>query len=211
MKINLNKLVEISSVGFSFPQTTKDIKDSGVVIPLFEKESGHGLILTKRNANLRNHPGQISFPGGVHHQEDGSLQETAIREWEEELGVSRNSLQIISAYRPANTFTGYIIYPFVALYTGDFHFHCNESEVEKVILISLEDLNHLPFYTISNPRFPEKEGIYYFDLGDDLLWGATCHILVGFLRELAGFERKPKQVTRNMEGPPFFDPKKWKT
>lgn len=206
MRIHRSKLLQIPKSELIDPHPEIPAKKSGVIIPLYEKDGKEGVILTKRNSNLRNHPGQISFPGGVHGQEDMSLKETAFREWEEEVGVSREALQFIAPYRPFHTFTGYIIYPFFAQYSGNFQFNINKSEVEELIFLDFESFETLPFYSGVHPRKPDYP-IYYLDLGKELLWGATGFILVSFLRELAEFQRTPRSVLLNLLHPPFFDPK----
>jgi len=182
-------------------------KPASVIMPFFKNSRGlHNVILTKRNQKLKNHPGQISFPGGVWGGEGESLLDTAFREWEEELGVGVNSLDILGSFGEFNTFTGYVIVPFVAMYYGDFNFSPNPHEVEELVLLDLDDFYNKPFYELSHPRLSGKT-VYYLELHKDLLWGATAHILVRFLKEFAGFERQGVPVSPNISEAPFFNPR----
>ncbi|NBU97342.1 MAG: CoA pyrophosphatase [Spirochaetia bacterium] len=187
----------------SVPQSSS--KASSVVVPLYSDTNGNfSVILTKRNENLKNHPGQISFPGGVKGQGE-NLMETALREWEEEVGDNRHSLEVLGSFGEFNTFTGYVIVPFIAYYKGNFNFKPNPDEVERMILLDLESFHSEPFYEMENPRNPGKS-IYYLRLSNDILWGATAQILVSFLSEFGNFERRGEKVFPNLNKPPFFSP-----
>ncbi|MCZ8155272.1 MAG: CoA pyrophosphatase [Leptospira sp.] len=188
------------------PNTTEKI--SSVIIPIFETESlGQGLILTQRSAHLKSHPGQISFPGGVVDPTDSDLLQCALREWEEEMGVSRNLLKILGRHEGLQTRTGFHITPFLGMYTGDFEFSHNPDEVDRIILLPFSELLSTPFYAIQIPGQPPDHFAYYFDLKDGLLWGATCEMILRFLREYASFNRKPELIKPNLSTPPFLNPK----
>lgn len=207
MTLNRNKLSLIPTSELFDPYPELNAKQSAVIIPLFTKEEKDHLILIKRSSHLPSHAGQLAFPGGMLSTKDQSLQETALREWEEEIGVSRENLKLLAPYRPTHTFTGFVIFPFFAEYTGNFHFQPCPKEVEKIIFLDLEDFWSKPFYAIQSPR-NSKYLVYYLDLGEELLWGATAYLIVQFIRELGGFSRKPLLVKPNLEKPPFLDVKK---
>lgn len=190
--------------------SSEGLKLSSVVLPFYKTESGKtGILLTKRSDHLKSHAGQISFPGGKFDESDETLLETALREWEEETGSSRDNLEVIGSYHSLNTGTGYHITPFITFYTGDFQFNPNRNEVDFLLHVELEELLHLPFYAIHFDHHPSgRVEVYYFDLPQGLLWGATCHILVQFLKEFCGFRRKAELVKANLKIPPFFSPPK---
>jgi 8-oxo-dGTP pyrophosphatase MutT (NUDIX family) len=168
-----------------------------------------GIILTKRSEHLSSHAGQISFPGGKFDVSDKTLLETALREWEEETGESRNTLEVIGSYDSINTGTGYHITPFISVYKGNFNFLLNKQEVDFLILLELRELLQLPFYSIQiDNHLSGRANLYYFDLSQGLLWGATCHILYHFLKDFCGFSRKPKIVKQNLDVIPYFQPPK---
>ncbi|PJZ83677.1 NUDIX hydrolase [Leptospira harrisiae] len=184
---------------------TSEVK-SGVIFPLYgSKDIAEGIILTERSKNLKSHPGQISFPGGVKEKEDSNLLVTALREWEEEMGVQSSTLNVLGKLEGLHTRTGFHITPFLATYEGDLSFQHNTEEVERVILLSFSDLWTKPFYAIQVPG--REHFAYYFDLGDGLLWGATCEMILRFLRAHSSFDRTPLLVKPNLVVPPFLDPK----
>ncbi|MBP9884724.1 MAG: CoA pyrophosphatase [Leptospiraceae bacterium] len=210
MKIPFDKLKDLLA-NSEFPQvSTSGLQASSVLVPFyFTNENKPGIILTKRSEHLKNHPGQISFPGGKFDESDKTLLETALREWEEETGETRETLEIIGSYHSLDTGTGYHITPFISIYRGNFNFSPNQNEVDFLIHLELEKLLSSPFYTMEWEKHPSgRFHIYYFDLPEGLLWGATCHILLQFLKEFCEFNRKPQLVERNLSKAPFFSPPK---
>ncbi|WCL49669.1 NUDIX hydrolase [Leptospira sp. GIMC2001] len=179
---------------------------SSVVMPFYHNENqSTGLVLTMRSKNLKSHPGQISFPGGMQEPNE-AIFETGLREWEEEMGVSRELLEVIGAYKSFDTRTGFHITPIICKYLGQFDFSINPAEVETWFRLDLAELQELDFYSMD---YGDKLGhrIHYFDLGDrGLLWGATCEIILNFLHDFTDFQRKPIVVQPNLTKPPFFQP-----
>src|SRR5918992_5570760 len=88
---------------------------AGVLVPVIAG-AAPSLVFTKRTEDLRRHPGEISFPGGLPHPEDADLRATALRETEEEIGVPAGSVEVVGTLPPISTFvTGILIVPFVGL------------------------------------------------------------------------------------------------
>ncbi|MDX1960527.1 MAG: CoA pyrophosphatase [Leptospiraceae bacterium] len=200
MLFNFEKLKTHSSKRITPPEPRKY---SSVVVPLIQKEEKIYLLLTKRNSNLKHHPGQISFPGGMCDMGE-ELIDTAKREWEEELGVSSSNLEFICELDSIDTFTGFIIHPFLAFHHGSLEFQLSMEEVETVILLDLKELERIPFFAIEHPRNKE-ELVYYFYLNGETFWGATCAITVRLLYQFSSFQRKPNIVLPNLRIPPFLD------
>ncbi|NUM40723.1 MAG: CoA pyrophosphatase [Leptospiraceae bacterium] len=183
----------------------EDYKLSSVVIPIFKDTNGDlSLILTKRSETLKNHAGQISFPGGMYSESDRSLEETGLREWEEETGEPKEFIKILGKYSEIKTRTGYQIVSYVGVYSGNFQFDLSE-EVEYLFTVKFSEFFNLPFYTIEYKPHPPGF-IYYFQHDVGLIWGATCEIILQFLKDFLGFQRTPQQVKPNISTPPFFIP-----
>ncbi|TGK09418.1 CoA pyrophosphatase [Leptospira selangorensis] len=211
IRLELDKLKkELPFLPEGEPNLPEDVAHSSVVMPVFQKNGQDGFLLQKRNPNLASHPGQISFPGGVKDPEDKDLLVTALREWEEEMGAPDKELSVIGNYRGQLTHTGFHITPFLAKYSGDFKFEFNPEEVERIIILELDRLWEAPFYSIKGRRKPDSPllEVFYFDIEEGLLWGATARIIVDFLREYAGFDRPPILRTPNLSSAPFLDVKK---
>jgi 8-oxo-dGTP pyrophosphatase MutT (NUDIX family) len=156
-------------------------KQSGVLVIIhFNHEYTPTIIFTKRSSNLRNHAGEISFPGGRVSDQDHSMIETALRETYEEIGLSIQKEKIIGSLAPTNTYTTKIlIYPFIVILSKiSIPFKPNE-EVEQVIEIPLEVLRNK--ITIDEEHSSSDNKMFKFNVDGYLIWGATARILKNLL------------------------------
>jgi 8-oxo-dGTP pyrophosphatase MutT (NUDIX family) len=157
--------------------------DAAVLIPMHGWPENPGLVFTERRGDLRRHAGEVSFPGG--RQDPGEdLLETALREAEEEIGLSRDRVEVAGALPPVGTFvTSYKVHPFVGLIDEGLRFEPNPAEVESVLVASLDDLVAGYGKRRLMPRgIPIKTDTYV--VGDSLIWGATARILGDLLERL---------------------------
>ena len=92
---------------------TENLIEAAVLIPIVERNDGLKVILTKRSNNLKQHPGQISFPGGKSEKTDKSLVATALRETKEEIGINDKNVEILGQLSQHVTITGFKITPFI--------------------------------------------------------------------------------------------------
>lgn len=156
-----------------------DAREAAVLALIYPETRGLHLILTRRTEHLRGHSGQISFPGGRCDPEDGSYTHTALRETEEELGVTNDQIDVIgdlaSFYIPPSN---YNVYPSVGFTAQKPHFKPNPDEVAEVITFPLVDL--------LDPRIKHEEErdfqgfkvqIPYYDIQGHKVWGATAVML----------------------------------
>ena len=72
-----------------------DVRHAAVLIPILSQRDGLTLLLTQRTDHLDNHPGQVSFPGGVTEANDDTLEHTALRETREEIGLKHSNIDIL--------------------------------------------------------------------------------------------------------------------
>ena len=151
---------------------------SAVLVALVEHPNGPSVILTRRTDHLRNHPGQISFPGG-RVEESESVHEAAVREAHEEIGLNPESVHIIGELDPLTTFvSNSLIIPVVARIDGVPSFTLQEAEVARVFIAPLHDLAREDTYR--NEWWSRPQGdinIHFFELDDETVWGATGRIL----------------------------------
>lgn len=158
------------------------VKYSSVLLLLFPDADQLYTCLTKRNASMRHHPGQISLPGG-RVEEGESPERTALRETREEIGVSPPDVRILGRlsdlYVSASRF---MIFPYVGWVNHKPDFELNADEAEKILLFPVnlsrkgDEISRLPMKTslgtIDVPCYP-------FD--GEIIWGATAMILTEFL------------------------------
>ena len=168
------------------PEESTTLKAPGgvvaaVLIPLYVSDGDLHAVFTKRNADLRRHAGEISFPGG--RRDDGEeLRETALREAEEEIGLASDDVEIVGALPPTGTIvTNYVIYPFVGLIEPGGVFRPNPIEVDAVVELSLPALiAGFERKRLIRRGVPIKTDTY--TVGGNFIWGATARI-VGTLVE----------------------------
>jgi 8-oxo-dGTP pyrophosphatase MutT (NUDIX family) len=156
------------------------LRYAAVLIPLFKAASEYRILFTKRTDRVEAHKGQISFPGGRVEEEDGSPLETALREAEEEVGLSRKDVTVLGQMDDARTVSSnYIVHPFVGLIPYPYEFKTSVQEVKKLI--------EVPFQVfLSGDSGGENspvvyEGVTYQSLayryGGEVIWGATARIM----------------------------------
>ena len=148
---------------------------AAVLLPLVE---GDRLIFTRRTEHLSRHPGEISFPGGLAHEEDADIVETALRETDEELGLPPDRVEVLGALEPVHTFVSAIlIVPFVGIVSGAPAFSPSEDEIAEVLSYSLEDLSAAET-TVEWPRDGHVYRGFAYPMSDgNTIWGASAKIL----------------------------------
>lgn len=162
------------------------LKPAAVLVPIIRRPHGHTVLLTKRADHLRQHKGQISFPGGRRDAGDVSLAAAALREAHEEVGLPPSSVQVIGYLDDYPTITGYRITPVVGYIEADFVAAPEPGEVAVAFELPLD-------WITGDNRFERKEmtriGVTmpFLELkfGEHAIWGATAGILWN-LREQFG-------------------------
>jgi 8-oxo-dGTP pyrophosphatase MutT (NUDIX family) len=156
-------------------------KDAAVLVPLYPDLIA---VFTERRAELRRHAGEISFPGGRQDHPGEDLSETALREADEEIGLSPSDVELVGALPPVGTFvTGYRIHPFVGVIQPGHTWSPQESEVAQVLEFSLQDLvrGH-QMKRLARMGVPFKTPTYTVD--GHLVWGATARIVQSLLERV---------------------------
>ncbi len=163
---------------------------AAVLIPIYVIEDHLAAVFTKRHSELRRHAGEISFPGGKCDTGEDPRQ-TALREAEEEIGLPRESVELVGALPPTSTFvTNYSVYPFVGLIEAGLDFQANPLEVEEVVEFTLPEL--VAGYAkkrLIRRGVPIKTDAY--TIGESLIWGATARIVTVLLEKLDPLVEKP--------------------
>ena len=162
------------------------IRPAAVLVPFFDRGGEAHLVLTKRPQHMPTHKGEIAFPGGKFEDDDGSLEQTALREMEEEVGVPRRAVEIVGELRAYGTLSSrFGIVPFVGILDEPAAYEADPSEVERVLEVPLSEL--LEDGVHREERWglaPADRPVHFFELEDETVWGATAGILHGFLESL---------------------------
>jgi 8-oxo-dGTP pyrophosphatase MutT (NUDIX family) len=153
-------------------------KKAAVMIALVERKGILHIIFTERALHLRHHPGQVSFPGGKYELSDKNLQQTAIRETEEEIGIQPHLMEIIGQLAPLKTVSGFEVLPIIAFVDNKLILDIDAQEVKSVFEVPLHFLldknNFYKQYLIANKT---RHFTYYIGYQNHLIWGATAQIL----------------------------------
>jgi 8-oxo-dGTP pyrophosphatase MutT (NUDIX family) len=158
--------------------------ESAVLVPLYLREDQLHIVFIERGSDLRNHAGQISFPGGRRDPTDDELVQTALREAHEEIGLDPATVELFGSLAPvATAVTEFAIYPFVGLITRGQEWVLAPLEVEAVIECPLTELAATHEYrTLTRDGLPFPTDCY--TTGPHLVWGATARILTDLLDRL---------------------------
>ncbi len=153
-------------------------KPAAVLVPIIERDGHLSILLTRRQADLKTHGGQISFPGGKVEGCDGSPLVTALRETEEEVGIKRDFVDVLGYCDDYQTVTGYRIVPVVGLVGGDFKLKPDVSEVAEIFEVPFDFLMDAGNHRKESLEWDGKRRHYFAMLyGRYYIWGATAGIL----------------------------------
>lgn len=153
------------------------IRPAAVLVPLVDHPQPT-VLLTQRAAHLNDHAGQISFPGGKIDATDASPLDTALREAEEEIGLSREFVDPVGYLDLYGTSFGFRILPTVARVRPGFKLRINQSEVDEAFEVPLAFLMNPANHQLQSKEFRGMERSYYaMPYEDRYIWGATAGIL----------------------------------
>ena len=161
------------------------LRPAAVLVPIVERVEP-AVLLTLRTEHLPTHAGQVSFPGGRFHSTDASLTETALREFEEEIGIDRQFVELagyLDFHETVNS--GFVILPVVGFVREDFELRIDPHEVAEVFEVPLGFL--LDAKNRARGRI-ERDGVMReFDtirFGTHTIWGATAAMIVNLAERL---------------------------
>ncbi len=155
---------------------------AAVLFPIVLRDVAPTVLLTQRTAHLRDHAGQIAFPGGRVEADDRSAVDTALRETEEEIGLARERVDILGFLPEYRTGTGFRVTPVVALVRPPFELNPDPFEVAEAF--------EVPLGFLLDPANHRRHSLHYrgalrhyfaMPYGDYFIWGATA----GMIRSLA--------------------------
>ncbi len=158
---------------------------AAVLVPIIDHENGLSVLFTQRASHLRHHPGQVSFPGGRIESEDSGPLAAALRETEEEIGLSREHVTFVGYLDSQLVLSGFWVTPVVAFVQPGFALQVDRCEVESTFEVPLE-------YILDSTNHHSRERqigtttlrVYDIPFGEHHIWGATASMLMALHRLL---------------------------
>ena len=188
------KLEELEDIAVT-PPLTQDIFDTGrrrlaaVLLLVRRIDNEPHLVFMRRTEKVHSHKGQISFPGGGFKPEDGTLEQAAIRETEEELGIQPTYYRVLGELPAIDTVvSNFLIHPFLAMSLNDaapLTYIPDDFEVAEVLELPLRALMnpaiiHLEEWLVGG----ETRQVRFYNYQSTVIWGATAFILKNLLEQL---------------------------
>ncbi|MER8966239.1 CoA pyrophosphatase [Mesorhizobium sp. M0808] len=156
----------------------KALRDAAVLIPVVDHGHEATVLLTRRAEKLRNHSGQVAFPGGTIDPTDASPETAALRETSEEIGLDSDYIEIIGSLPDYVSGSGYRIAPVLGIVRPGFSLTLNSDEVDAVFEVPLGFLMDPANHTRDSRMWNDLEWFYYeMPYGGQRIWGVTAGII----------------------------------
>ncbi len=171
----------------SLRDSNRQLTPAAVLVPVVIRPTGPTILLTQRTAHLRDHAGQVSFPGGRCEEHDASPEHTALREAEEEVGIAPGQVEILGRLPEYRTGTGFVVTPVVGFVAPPLNLKLDDFEVAEVF----EPPLHFLLDTSNHQRQTmeirgERHEFWAMPWQGYFIWGATAGMLVTLHRFLFG-------------------------
>ena len=158
---------------------------AAVLVPLVERDTGLTVLLTQRAETLKDHAGQISFPGGRIEPEDADAWHAALREAYEEIGLRADLVEFAGYLPDHHVITGFRVTPVVGFVNPDYELRIAAAEVHDVFEVPLDFILDAANHKSRRRNFAGVTiDVHDIPYGDRNIWGATAGMLMTFRRML---------------------------
>jgi 8-oxo-dGTP pyrophosphatase MutT (NUDIX family) len=166
----------------------EDMPEAGILVPVTRNARHPEIIFTRRSQSLSTHKGQVAFPGGKFDLSDKIIENTALRECHEEIGIKPEDVEIVSPLSHVVSLHGIRVSPFVGLVPEDVELTPNPAELDRVFKVPVE------YFLTTEPTRRDKmtyKGIAlsvpsyeYHDLGETYqIWGLSAIVVVELMNQ----------------------------
>ena len=185
MRRNLQN-IPAKAIAIQWPRERPAPREAGVLVPLINWRDEAAVLFTLRSSDLREHRGEVSFPGGQRDAGDATIEETALRETAEEIYVPRERVDVLGTFAPVPNKTNTTRVTPIVGFLGDVdpaQVRFNPSEVEAVFALTLRQLRDPAL--VSTRQFRDTAIKYNVYAGGPAeVWGLTAIILAGVLKHV---------------------------
>lgn len=162
------------------------LKPAAVLIPIIDRDTGLTMLFTRRASHLKDHSGQVSFPGGRVAAGDATPEATALREAEEEIGLAPARVELLGRLPEYHTRTGFRITPVVGAIAPPLELRADANEVEEIFEVPLAFLLDTANHQRHSREWQgELRWFFAMPYQEHYIWGATAGMLVNLQRHLA--------------------------
>lgn len=167
------------------PEQLRQFRRAAVLVPVMRRATGPRILLTRRADHLRNHSGQISFPGGRVEENDAHVTAAALREAQEEVGLAAEHVDVLGCLDDYPVLSRFLVTPVVGLVDDVRDLHPDHNEVAEIFEVPLEHvLERRHFRRRHLTRDGLKLPFLELEYGDKLIWGATAGMLWNLVEKL---------------------------
>lgn len=166
---------------------TADAVEAAVLLALTDNDTAPELVLTLRAGHLNSHSGEVALPGGKWEPEDGSLQQTALRESWEEIGLEPAAVEVLSPLQSYSTRQGMRVTPYVGIIPSGSVLTANPEELDAVFRVPLTWFN--PANRVRTDIYSRNGEVIWspaFNFEGFEIWGFTARVVTVFLNDYAG-------------------------
>ncbi len=166
----------------------QELRKAAVLIGFVERDNGLHVIFTKRAAHLKHHPGQISFPGGKFESSDKTLDATALRETQEEAGISHQSVNIFGQMPELSTISRFTVTPFLAFVSADYQPQIDPSEVEQLFEVPADIvLDPSQLHSHNFQIKGRRHTVFGLSYQEHFIWGMTAQVIQALQKQFHSF------------------------
>lgn len=170
------------------PLAQEELRPAAVLVPLFLRNAEPWVLFTRRTEHLKNHGGEISFPGGGAEPDDADLWQTALRETEEEMGIAAADVKRLGQLDDFVSIYGYLVTPYVGSFSDAYPYRPDPGEIAEVIELPLQKLRDPQIYHQEDWQHKGRSiPVDFYQLEGHNIWGMTAAILKQFLHRLEPF------------------------